>query len=339
MSSELVVRSETANTEWTQDRIDLVKRMYAREATDDEFAVFLSQCQRTGLDPAARQIYFIKRGGKPSIEPSIDGFRLIAHRTGEMDGTDGPYWCGEDGVWRDVWLDGRPPAAAKFSVYRRGCAHPFTAVVLFREFAAQAANAMWQKMPSNQLAKCCEAAALRRAFPHDLSGLYAGEDMEQADTAPAPRALPAAPAPRALPANGNGPDSKPAAEDNVCHSCGKPVGENVMAACASRGVPTTCRACVEKGVLLGGQVHPARQPAEQRREAIKTAAPAVHASADAQRTAEEATLCEDCGKVWLTPDYVVQCRANGERMLCSACYDANASALEEPEPVAAPVLK
>jgi hypothetical protein len=103
---------------------------------------------------------------------------VIAERSGEMDGQD-VAWCDQDGVWRDVWLDTKAPAAARVLVYRKGCQKPFPGIAKWAEYAQS--SPMWTKMPANQLAKCAESLALRKAFPHQLSGLYTTDEMAQAE--------------------------------------------------------------------------------------------------------------------------------------------------------------
>jgi phage recombination protein Bet len=168
---------------FSDEQVGLIKTTIARGATDAELALFLAQCARTGLDPFARQIYWIKRGNIASTQVSIDGFRVIAERSGEMDGQD-VSWCDENGVWVDVWLKDTPPAASRVIVYRKGCTHPFPAIAKWKEY--NAGGPMWTKMPANQLAKCAEALALRKAFPHQLSGLYTTDEMAQAGPASEP---------------------------------------------------------------------------------------------------------------------------------------------------------
>ena len=146
------------------------------QATANDISFFAQYCQRTKLAPLSRQIYAIpKREGSMQILLSIDGYRIIAQRTGEYEGSE-TFWCGTDGVWTDVWLNNNPPSAAKVIVYRKNCKRGVSAVALFKEYANLKSNT-WQKMPALMLAKCAESLALRKAFPSDLSGLYTTDEM------------------------------------------------------------------------------------------------------------------------------------------------------------------
>lgn len=156
--------------EMNQQQMTILRETLTKDLTDSEFLLFMEVVARTALNPFDRQIYAIKRGGRMTIQTGIDGYRLQAQRTGEYDGSK-TVWCGPDGVWVEAWLSDQPPTAAKTIVYRNG--NPFEHVALWREYSqTDAGGGMWKKMPANQLGKCSEAGALRRAFPAELSGVF-----------------------------------------------------------------------------------------------------------------------------------------------------------------------
>lgn len=195
-STAIAIRDDQVTFDDLQTRA--LAHIGVETANRADLAVFFHTCKRTGLDPFARQIYMIKRDGKQTMQTGIDGLRLVAQRTAERThgtfGYEDSLWCGSDGVWHDVWLSTDPPAAAKVTVVRDGQRFPGLAlyseyVQTFRDKQTREVKVTktWSEKAALMLAKCAEAAALRKAFPQDLSGVYEPDELRSETAAAAPR--------------------------------------------------------------------------------------------------------------------------------------------------------
>ena len=154
------------------EQLDLVRRTVAKDATPDELALYLYDCKRQNVHPLDKLIHFTKRSGKYTPVTSIDFMRMRAADSGEMAGSDDPIF--ERGPIA--------PASATVTVYRltQGQRFAYTATARWSEYKPDQ-DFMWRKMPHTMLGKCAEALALRKAFPKQLAGLYATEELDQAD--------------------------------------------------------------------------------------------------------------------------------------------------------------
>lgn len=186
---KLEVKSST-EIQYTAEQVDLIKSQIAPKASDNELKLFLYQAQRTGLDALSRQIYCIHRNqwnadtrqyeAKMTIQTSIDGFRVVAERSGNYGGQSKPIFHEKDGRL----------LSCEISVFRFHGTERYEASVglaFWDEYVPVGKDGqptgMWKKMPHTMLSKVAEALALRKSFPQDLSGLYTTEEMSQADFA------------------------------------------------------------------------------------------------------------------------------------------------------------
>lgn len=148
--------------QWTNAEAKLIAATIAPGLSENQLKLFAKVCERSGKDPFRREIYGWVASGKLCIHIGIQGWRQDAIATGEYLGQLGPEWCGEDGVWKDVWLSDKPPAAARCGVMRRGFPEPLYATVTWREFARKTPT--WQEMGAHMLGVRAEYHALQRAF-------------------------------------------------------------------------------------------------------------------------------------------------------------------------------
>ena len=166
-------------------KLDLLKSTICKGSNDEEFELFLHACQRTGLDPFMRQIYAVKRWDSSlrresmTIQTGIDGYRLIAERTGKYSpGREPTYTYGENGKLISATAYVKKQTSD-------GTWHEIAATAFYDEYCQKTKEGkptrFWMQMPHVMLAKVSEALALRKAFPGDLSGLYTKEEMLQAD--------------------------------------------------------------------------------------------------------------------------------------------------------------
>lgn len=158
------------------------------QVTDQEVAMFLNLCRYQHLNPFLREAYLIKFGnqaatmvvGKDAItkrafkNPRFAGMEagvvVQIEETGELEYRPGA-----------LVLDGERLVGGWAKVHVKEYNVPIEAVASFREYVGLTrdgeVNGQWSKKPATMIRKVALTQALREAFPEDLGGLYASEEM------------------------------------------------------------------------------------------------------------------------------------------------------------------
>jgi len=164
----------------------------------DSVLLMWDYCKARKLDPMKKPCHIVPMKVKVNGEyvwrdvvmPGIYEYRITAHRTGKYLGHSKPEYGPQitfAGVQAPEWCD--------ITVYRQGNVKgeriEFPVRVYFVEVAAtkdewenkvktgnKMVNERWSRAPIQMLVKCCEAAALREAFPEEFGGEATAEEMD-----------------------------------------------------------------------------------------------------------------------------------------------------------------
>lgn len=197
-----------ARSVYNTRELQLIRRNYAKHATDDEFNSFIYLCRHLGLCPLKRQIYFFVFNREDADKRSwavvvgITGFRAIAKRSGRYRPDDEePKFRIDKKRIGDTNPLGIVSVKVKLFVQDdAGAWFPVTGTARWDEYVPLKTtwsedpqtgrympvgkhldkDSMWRKMPTRMLEKVAEAHALRKAFPDELSNVYEEGEIDRA---------------------------------------------------------------------------------------------------------------------------------------------------------------
>jgi phage recombination protein Bet len=182
----------------------LTDAVFPLAKTPGAIVLALAYCRARKLDIFKRVVHIVPMWNEElnrnveTVWPGIAEARITATRTGAYAGNDAVEfgeWQSKRFVDEKVTRKGKKlkadvsmdfPEWARMTVYKivQGQRVAFVGpVIRFEEFFGYRSglavpNARWQRAPSQMLEKCCEAAALRRAFPEEFGDEAFAEEMD-----------------------------------------------------------------------------------------------------------------------------------------------------------------
>lgn len=167
--------SNELTTQNNNEMLLALRNTVAPGLTDPEFRLFAEMCRATGLNPATKEIWAIKAGGRLQLMTGINGFLRIANSHPQFDGMEVSF----------EW-DGKQLVSCTVKVHRKDRKFPSVATAYWSEYAKQ--TPIWRTMPTVMLSKCAKSLAIREAFIQELGGFYTAEEMPSSYAAPTPQA-------------------------------------------------------------------------------------------------------------------------------------------------------
>lgn len=159
--------------------------------TNQEIVMFINLCKYQGLNPFLREAYLIKYGTSPAtIVVGKSAFEKRAARCEHYKGFDAGIVVYRDGIGFEertgtVMMSDETLVGGWAEIYVEGYKKPVKVTVSFDEYAGRKSdgslNAQWTSKPATMIRKVAKVQALREAFPENFEGMYAAEEMGEAE--------------------------------------------------------------------------------------------------------------------------------------------------------------
>lgn len=171
-----------------EEKIKLIKQMYAKQATNTELELFLSICKKYDLDPTLKQIHFQKYRNKKTGEMTAttyitrNGYLANAQRQEDFEGMLS-FAIYENDIFEidaqnykithKFGIKNRGKLIGAWAQVNRKGKKPTIFYVPLAEYFVD--NPVWKSNPSAMIIKVAEANALRRAY--SITGAYTPEEL------------------------------------------------------------------------------------------------------------------------------------------------------------------
>lgn len=175
-----------------EDIAIIKKQFFPQNAQQDDVNYCLSVANSLGLNPIAKEIWFVERKANingqwvTKIEPMAgrDSYIKVAHRSGKFGGIEAYTELRDVPVLNNGNWETKKDLVGIAKVYKVGIDKPFLSEVNYSEYVQKKKDntptKFWAEKPHTMIKKVAESQALRKAF--NITGVYDDAEIREDDS-------------------------------------------------------------------------------------------------------------------------------------------------------------
>jgi RecT family len=186
------------SAKWSEPELQAIRKEFAPGANDEQWTLFISQCERRNLEPGRHVVFGLRESNKfdkdtqawvtenkVTLITTVEALKLLAERTGKLKGIRPVIWYyateGEDFKQSRIPL-GRICHAASVEILRSDWSEPGFGVARYdacvQRKRDKTPNSVWEKRGEEMTGKCAKADAFRNTFFEECGDLFIKEELQ-----------------------------------------------------------------------------------------------------------------------------------------------------------------